>query len=280
MTFGALRDGCAGVSTELLLVHCSDCSAPVETENFFSDWRRVEQRTGTLVPVLWGAGARQARAPIVGFTTDQMQVGPNWAAALLKGLDSGASGAGGPIAVAPDAPRPLAVAYLTRFSAFLPGAWPAINRAKDIPGDNAAYRMEALRQHEDLLAEGMWEAEFHRRFEAEGRYLVMVPDAEARLAASPPLQSLFRQRFRHARLFGVSRVRRRRESRLRLLAAAPVVPLLLLTRIWRRSRPGTPERKLVIRNLPWLTMAAGAWALGEAVGAASLLTGSASPHRM
>jgi hypothetical protein len=55
--------------------------------------------------------------------------------------------------------------------------------------------------------------------------------------------------------------------RLRVLAAAPLVPAVLVVRIARRVWPLRGYRGVFLRALPWLWLFAAAWALGEAAGA-------------
>jgi hypothetical protein len=222
---------------------------------------------GTLTPVLWGAGLSVAGGRSIAFTTDQVRVAPMWARTLLAALASGVVGAGGPIELGPDPDAATAAAYFIRFSAFSPRLWPSPTRARDIPGDNAAYQREALLRHVDLLKEGFWEVEFHRRFERDGGFLLMEPAAPATLIGPVPFGPMLRQRYRHAREFGGSRVERHGEWRLKLLLSAPLVPLVLLARIGGRVLPAARERRLFLGALPWLALLSTAWAAGEAAGA-------------
>ena len=270
-----LRQACAGINSELIVVSAGASPPSERLATGFGDLRIDSWPSGTLMPVLWGAGLRLARGKNVAFTTDQLRVGPSWARSLLRGLESDAAGAGGPIILKPAADAVTTAAYLIRFSGFTPRAWAAPARARDIPGDNAAYRRDALFRHPDLLSRGFWEVEFHRRFEREGRFLQMVPDASATLVDAAPFGALLRQRYRHARHYGGTRVRERHESPLKLLLSAPLVPLVLLARIGRRAWPGSRERIGFLRTLPWLLPLAAAWAVGEAHGAVTARRGAA-----
>ena len=236
-------------------------------EASFPDTRIECCPAGTLTPVLWGTGLRAARGSSIAFTSEQVRVTPTWARTLLSALASGAVGAGGPIELGSDPDAATAAAYFIRFSAYSPRTWPVPSRARDIPGDNAAYRREALLRHPDLLEDGFWEVEFHRRFEREGGTLQMEPGARASLVGPVPFGPMLRQRYRHAREFGSSRVERHGERRLKLLLLAPLVPPLLLARMARRALPAARERRLFLGALPWLALLSTAWAAGEAAGA-------------
>lgn len=267
----SLQRTCEGIPTEFIVVSTgmNEGSRIPGVLTLPAELRIEQQPPGTLTPVLWGTGARMARGRSVAFTTDQLRVGPSWAPSLLEAVDGGAAGVGGPIAAAPGASPALLATHLVRFSAFAPAAWPTRSQAKDIPGDNAIYRRDALLQHGDLLAEGFWEFEFHRRFERSGEFLEMIPGAIATLTSPPSFRALLRQRYRHARLFAASRVSRHGASRLRLLFAAPLVPLVLLARIGRRAAVGRDSRSFVAA-LPWLAVLTASWALGEASGAIAI----------
>jgi hypothetical protein len=263
----ALDRSCRGVAAELIVVSDADPSLPAPAAGGFSPVRMEHCPPRTLTPVLWGAGLRLSHGRVIAFTTDQLLVGPSWARSLLDTIGSGALGAGGPIELAPDADGATCAAYLARFSAFIPSVWPTAGGSRDIPGDNAAYRGDALRQHADLVEAGFWEVEFHRRFERDGGVLRMEPAAVATLAVPIPLGDMVRQRYHHAREFGAERVRRHGASRLKLLAAAPLVPLVMLARIGRRTRGSAAARRIFWKALPRLGLLAAAWAAGEAAGA-------------
>jgi hypothetical protein len=263
----ALRDACAGIPTELLIMSAADAPADHGANAGFV-LVRVERRSpGTLTPVLWGDGARLARANVVAFTTDHMRVGNGWARALLGAIRGQTAGAAGPITLAPDAGAATAAAYFLRFSAFAPTTATTAFTLHDIPGDNAAYSRAAIAAHADLLAEGFWEVEFHRRFARDGLVLQMVPSAQAELAGPVPFGAMLAQRFRHGAEFGATRVHRRGESRARLLLAAPVVPAVLLARTARRAMSAPRNRAAFVGSLPLLGVLAAAWAAGEAAGA-------------
>ena len=260
----------SGLTYEVLVVAAN---APVQP---LLPTRHIASTPGALTPVLWGLGLRAASGRVVAFTTSQMRVSAPWAAALLDaisgGVDAGVVGAGGPIALPAVAPVAAAdaatdAATLVRFSAFLPGRWPRVMSAHDIPGDNAAYLRAHLMEHDDPLRDGFWEIEFHRRFARAGKQLLMVPVALATAQGAVDLRALRAQRFAHAVSFGRSRVGRHHQSALRIVLAAPLVPLVLLARIARRARAAGVDGGRIRRALPAVLRLTTAWAAGEAVGA-------------
>jgi hypothetical protein len=129
---------------------------------------------------------------------------------LLSGLGSGAMGAGGGLELAPDTGVVDWAVFLLRYSAFL--APLRAGRTDEIPGDNAAYRREALKRHQVSARTGFWEVEFHRKLRAEGGHLVGVPGATVAFGPSLSVGSFFLQRFRHGKQFGDYRVRESRDG--------------------------------------------------------------------
>jgi hypothetical protein len=204
---------------------------------------------------------------VVAFTTEQLRVAPGWARSLVEVLGRGVVGVGGPIALDPRADTGTAAAHLIRFSAFLPGAHRERQRVDGIAGDNAAYLLAEVTKHPDLLADGFWEVEFHRRFAAAGLTLEMVPGATASFVGPVSMGALAHLRYVHAREFGATRVRRHGASRWRIVLAAPLVPFVLLARMRRRALADPSTAARLTGLLPRLALLATAWAAGEALGA-------------
>ena len=186
---------------------------------------------------------------------------------MLSALAAGAAGAGGPIDLEPGSDAATAATYFIRFSAFSPHLWRAPGPARDVAGDNAAYQREALLRHADLLGEGFWEVEFHRRFERDGNTLRMEPGARASMVGPIAFGPVLRQRYHHAKEFGRSRVERHGEWRLKLLLSAPLVPIRLVSRVAFRALSVSEKRRPFFGALPRLVLLSAAWAAGEATGA-------------
>ena len=265
LVIGAIERACTGLSVEVLVVRPPGGPAlPTSTVVAIRELRAAED---SLVPERWGQGIRFAEAPVFGCLTTELTVTPEWARVLLQALSTGAVGAAGSIGLAP---RPGLVAgamYLVRFSAFLPGRAPKSRTMGDIPGDGAAYLREPVLAYPDLLSEGFWEAEFHRRFQAESKQLISVPETLVAFRSSLRLRSAIDLRRRHGQGYGATRVRRHGESASRVLFAAPAVPVVMIFRMLRRATRSPGMMWLAIRSLPVLAMLCAAWARGEATGA-------------
>ncbi len=228
--------------------------------------RTIAAPPGTLVPSLWLRGLHVSRGRFVAFTIAQCVVSPGWAARMVSGMTEGVGGAGGALALASRTPRCTWALYFLRYSNFLEERWTPGPIAGDIAGDNAIYRRS------DLLAPGVcppggfWEVDVHRRLRQRGLTLVAVADAAATLVGAHAPRRIVRERFRHGRHFGAWRADST-ARRVRIIAAAPLVPLVLAVRIARRIWPFPHHRIRFIAALPWLVVFVTAWALGEAAGA-------------
>jgi hypothetical protein len=259
-----LRRSCASLDAELIVVDASRESAAARNAAEAAD-SVVVLPYGTLVPRLWAEGYRRSRGRIVAFTLGQCLVAPAWAPALVAAFDRGATGAGGPFAIA-DGTGPIdwAIFYL-RYSAFMAAALGSGRTEGEIAGDNAAYRRDALDRHAAAFDDGFWEIDFHRRVRSDGGWLAAVPEAGVEYAGSAPLRTMIGHRFAHGRHFGTGRARS--HGRLRIVAAAPIVPFVLAARAARRVAGSIRERWRFLAALPWFLALAAAWAVGEARGA-------------
>lgn len=260
----AIRIACRGMPHELVLVRTADRVAGAAEAADRELCLPATAGTG-LVPELWAHGLRAAQGDVVAFTTSHMVVGARWARSLVAAVEGGATGAGGGIEIASDAGAVDRATWLLRYSAFRPPFGPG--EVREIAGDNAAYRRDALVRHLAMFRDGFWEVEFHARLRAEGGRLAAVPDATASMVASEPLGAFMRHRFAHGTRFGAWRVRSAGMSLLRVVLAAPLVPLVITGRSLRRvaDRPRVLLRSLVA--VPALLLLGSAWAAGEAWGA-------------
>ncbi len=254
-------------SIEVILVDASADDTASIARREFPAARVIAMPVDTLTPVLWAAGISAARGQYVALTTGHCVVAPGWTRSLGNALDSGAAGAGGPIALADDASLLDAAIYFLRYSAFMPPRRPPAPPIRDIAGDNAMYRRDVLDRHAPSFAGGFWEKEFHEALFHDGEHLSFVTAAAARFGRSFPLRVISRHRFEHGRRFGAWRATKGGESVIRVCAAAPVVPIVMLARIANRVyRDGAPKARFVL-STPAILWLAACWATGEAAGA-------------
>ena len=218
------------------------------------------------IPRLWALGLERARRDVVALTTAHFTPASDWIATIGRSharLPSPAIGGsieppmrGGPVDWA---------TYFLRYSAYPPGG--REESRPDLAADNASYKRADVLAEADLLREGFWEQAFHQRWTGAGRTLTFVPEIRVRQAASFGFRRFLRQRFRHGRQFGRTRLRGHRPWKGALYAAAsPLVPAILLAKVGMRvARQGTHLGPFV-KALPVLLCFIVAWAAGEATG--------------
>lgn len=263
----ALSASCAGLQHEILVMDASHDRSAELAERSGSACAVRRFAPGTLAPELWAEGIRLSRGRVVALTTGHCIVPRPWARVLLEAvLDPAVAGAGSGLLPARDLSAVDCAVFYLRYSAFLDLTSGGNRPVREIPGDNAAYRGDALRGYVRGRT-GFWEVEYHREIRSRGEVLLAVPAASVAFGRSFPFEVILRHRFDHGRHFGEWRVREGGESRWRVLAAVPLVPMVLLGRSARRAlrRPGH-RLGFAAASAPLLGLAA-AWAMGEGVGA-------------
>lgn len=266
----ALRREAHAVGAELLFAGSDATLATVRAHCGSRDdvpIRFLQAPADALTPELWGLGLAAARGGVVAFTIDQCVVRDGWAHAALMGIAGGDAGVGGPIALAADASRTARAIYYLRYSAFLASDAATSRRVRDIAGDNAAYRRDVLLRYEGAFDRGFWEVEAHHRMRADGDTLALIPGMTASFGGSPALRPFLRHRFAHGAHFGAWRVAAGGRRPWQIVAAAPLVPLVLLIRVGRAVvRSGSGLGAFLGAGAPFAALAM-AWATGEAAGA-------------
>jgi hypothetical protein len=258
---GALkeRDG----NTEVILC----CAGPAACDD---DVTQFSFPAEALVPALWSEGILRARGSRVALTTAQFIPDSDWLERLHATDLRRWVGVGGAIDNDPAALARNWAIFFLRYSAFAPPVAPG--ETEEIAADNAVYDRAAILEHADLLREGFWEPSFHRRFRNAGKKLALDPDLVVIHHGTVPARSFARQRYLHGRAYGIERAERAGFARnALLLLSSPVVPAVLLGRIFARITGRPRYRAKLLVALPWLVRFTFAWAMGEACGYASTL---------
>ena len=217
-----------------------------------------------LVPRLWARGLLKAKGDVVALTLSSMVPRPGWRQAIVEAMTEGVAGVGGAIEPA-QVMRPLDRAiHLCRYSGYLlPFAESDVDT---LPGDNAAYRREAIEPLSETWAGGFWETEVDARLRERGWRLRMTPRAVVTQGASVGFLSFCRNRWRHGIASG--RHRGRKLSAFGRIARAlffPAAAAVMLRRIGRAAKSrGRAEG--FHRALPCLAVFLAIWAAGEAAG--------------
>jgi hypothetical protein len=253
-----------GDGTEVMVVSSAAC--PPELKDRLGGVAWVDAPGDLPIPGLWGLGMQRSSRDVVALTTAHFTPGPDWVPAIRRShsrLDSPAIG--GPI----DPPRGGGLVdwatYFMRYSAY--ARCDREEAREDLAGDNASYKRAAVLAHPELLRDGFWEQEFHRRFRRAGSTLTLVPEMRVRQRRSFGFLRFIRQRFQHGRQFGRTRMRGRGTwARAVHVLASPAVPALLLARISSRVLRNGRDLGRFTAALPIVGCFVLAWAAGEAAG--------------
>lgn len=223
-----------------------------------------------LIPQLWRDGIIAARGRRVALTTAQCIPASDWLQ-RSRNADIGRwAGIGGAIANDPNATLANWAIFFLRYSAFAHEVKGGVTG--EIAADNAIYDRAAVLACRDLLEEGFWEPNFHRRFHEAGRELWLDPGLLVTHYGVASPRAFARQRLAHGYEYGLERGSRATSPvRLVLLFRSPVLPLLIVARVLRRMTARPAYRRHLLPSLPWLLVFACAWGLGEATGYAAAL---------
>jgi GT2 family glycosyltransferase len=244
----------------------SSISPPKELCARFPWVRWSHAAADCLIPHLWGQGMARSRGDIIAITTAHFTPARDWVEAIRSAHARWQSCAvGGKI----DGPRDGGAVgwaiYFLRYSAYL--GYHQEQAVPDVAGDNASYKRSALKRLPNLLRDGFWELEFHRRLRMEGQAPVFVPTIQVTQHQRFGFWCFFRQRFRHGQQFGRSRAQRWGTA-IRLAAgiASPLIPVLFVIKIVSRVLRSGRHIGRFLLALPALVCFLLAWSAGEGYG--------------
>lgn len=255
----------ADQSVELIIVDNSVDGSAGFVRARYTRVHLLELAPAALVNELWSAGIQASHGAIVALTTAHCIPAGDWVARILEAHESPAAGVGGAIDGEAGSGLTDWAVFFCRYSRFMPPL--AESNGIDIPADNAAYKREPLFRHEAQWRDGFWEPQLHEALLKEGQELKLCPHMHISHRHSFGFTSFLRQRFRHGRQFGGWRATSLTPmKRLAYLAAAPLIPLVLLQRTVRLVFGKGRHVGKLLATLPLLVAFFSAWACGEALG--------------
>jgi hypothetical protein len=128
----------------------------------------------------------------------------------------------------------------------------------------------ALEAIGDLLEAGAWEPLWQWRLASRGLPMVQEGSIVVYHSKQYTLGGFVTERYRYARSLASQRAAGQSWPwRAARAAATPLVPAVLLLRLWRQVLPKARHRRELLLSLPYLIVFASVCALGEAVGYAA-----------
>lgn len=231
------------------------------------DVRVLDAPAGTTIPDMRMIAFAAASAPVVAVIEDHVHVPPGWAGQMLRAQQLGETVVGGAVHNAATERMVDWAAFLCEYSHLLPPL--PDGPVASITGNNTTYRRELLERFRDATTSGRWEDHLHAVLQENGIQLYCHPEIVVGHKKHYTVAEYTSQRFLYARSYAGARVSRESLARRLVygIAAATVLPPLLLTRIVRRVWARPAYRPVLLRTLPLLPLFVAAWAAGEVAGA-------------
>lgn len=248
---------------EVEVIVVADAAAAVG--ELAGDVRLVRAAGPRLMPELWEIGINDSAGEIVALTTAHFVPRGDWVAQILKAHAAPHPAIGGAIENSAAAGLADWAVYFCRYSQFmLP--FPAA-AARDLAGDNAAYKRRALERYREERRAGFWEPLIHAAMMRDGYELRLTPEIVVEHQSSFGVAEFIRQRFWHGRQFGSGRATVMPAwRRLVYLLLSPLIPAALLWRIARRVLARRRHAGKLLLASPILFLFLLGWAAGEASG--------------
>lgn len=211
------------------------------------------------------AGVKAARGRIVAITEDQCIPPERWCANVVAAHAQPHGAVGGPVDKhQPDRVINWAI-YLRELGTYMPPI--AEGPSQSLTDCNVSYRREALDEIAPVWAAEFHEPEVHAALRERGKTLWLTPGLLTYQHREIILGPAIRERYEFGRLYGGLRVARLSGlSRLLLIAATPLLPVLM---VWRVLRGVIRKQRYIgvcLAALPYLVLFAAVWSWGELIG--------------
>ena len=257
---------------EILICHASDDpQVPVfkELAEARKDLRLVPGASDALIPEMWRDGFVAAQGTWVATLTSHCPPRADWLARALSLINTEAgdqhAAFGGAIIADPDADAVGLGVHLLRY-ADAGAARPRV-QVSDISADNALYHRAPVMACSDLLPDGFWEPNYHRRFLAAGLVMEHIPDLVVVHKNHYSAAEFRHHRRRHGRVFG--RHRSAGQPRWMQWVMALAAPAAFPVFAFKQTRKvlSRPEQRSAFWHaaLPFYGFLA-SWCVGEAYG--------------
>ena len=224
----------------------------------------ADTSTPTTIPGLRYQGVIVSTGALVAIVEDHGEVSPGWAAALIEAHQGPWGAVGGAVENGREGLVNWA-AFLCEYTPYMgpiaEGEW------LDLPGNNIAYKRDALMRHAGELKAGRWESWINAKLQAEGVKTASTNAAVVRHIKPFRLGEFLVQRFHFARSYaGMRRVDQSPVQRLIYGFGSAALPALLLARLARQAlaKKVKPTRILAASPLVGLFFTVGAF--GEMLG--------------
>ncbi|HYN80298.1 MAG TPA: glycosyltransferase [Gemmatimonadaceae bacterium] len=229
---------------------------------------QIRIHEGVTSPVELAAKALAgARGDVILLTEDHCVPDSEWVKSLTRTVQRNGSAVGG--AVDPLDPEDMTAFdwafYYVDFYRYQAPLTAGI--ADSLSVCNVAYRRSNLESLDEPWDTSFHETRIHTALARQGAPLWMEPRASVRAGRRVHRSDALRERYSFGRYYGCRRIEPPHDgSRLRLLIASPLLPLLLIARMARASARDDRRARRFLRSLPDIAALVLAWSIGEALG--------------
>jgi glycosyltransferase involved in cell wall biosynthesis len=251
---------------EVIVVACGAASEASRIAQAFPWVKLIHREQRETVPQLRRRGVEAAQGRIVAIIEEHCLAGANWLQEALTAHTRGNYGAvGGPVVDYAYKRLRDWVVYFCEYNGYLP---PAHNgEVTDLNGANIAYRRSVLVENQHLLGKGYWEASLHPELLAKGIKFLSLPEMIVHHRGPFNYGYYLQQRYWFSRAFAGHRAQTMTLSRrLVYLLAAPLVPAVLLLRMFQRVYEKGCHVGKFVQTLPLLVPALTVYVAGEWIG--------------
>jgi GT2 family glycosyltransferase len=273
----AMRRREPDVDCEILVVDRCGEETRRQIRERFPAVQVIDAPPNTSIPALRAMGMHRARGRIIAITEDHVLVPPCWFQRIREAHAAGFKAIAGPVENGSvDRLTDWAV-FFCEYAPFMPPAPTGV--VPVIAGNNTAYDRELLGRVDQSTLEQMWEYFLHQQIRRMGVPFYRDEAMTVSHKKEFGFWYFLSQRYHYSRSFAAMRTKQAPMLRRMIIAAAtPLLPPLLLVRMYRSVMEKRRHVKEFFLSLPLIFPFLISWAWGEAVGA--LLGPGASLERV
>jgi GT2 family glycosyltransferase len=254
------------LDAEIIVADCvgADVTAPVREQ--FPGVQLICYNEKQSVPKLRAAALAQARGRIIAITEDHCIPPSDWYQSLIRAHERHPAPAIGG-AVDNGATKRIIdwAVFFCEYSNFISPVTDGV--VHDLPGPNVSYKREALTELQEAIGDEYWETFVHGRLESEGKQLWSDPTVKVIHKKHFRFTDFLAERFHYSRAFAGTRNESfTKGKRLIYFFCAPLLPPMLLMRIFTRVLSKKQHLTEFAMSLPYIFIFMIAWAVGESVG--------------
>lgn len=253
------------IPAEIIVVdRCNDGTAG-HIRKKFPRVQLLESSKPMGIPQLRAMGIRHSTGDILVITEDHCNAREDWFVQILKAHESGYAAVGGAVENGSvDRIVDWAV-YLCEYAGLmLPIPY---GETDGIAGNNASYNREIMEKVDNSVKENYWEFFLQAEMKKAGVKFLTVPDIIVYHKKDFGFWYFFSQRFHYSRSFaGMRIVKANFSKRIFYILSSPLLPVLMISRIFQQVKKKKRRQKEFLLSLPLLMIFMFSYAWGEFVG--------------